>query len=107
MNKKYTVVSFSYDLPSDLNLNGEFKSVLQGLDWIFEISKKNLPQTTCLKIYDTDTSVDDALKLAANEIKSVVKKIREQGFSNFNVERYFFLGHRTDSANALFGEDLV
>jgi hypothetical protein len=106
MAEAITVVAFSYDLTSEDNLNSEFKDVLDGLDWTFQISDTKLPQSTCLKIYGS-IGVDEALELAKNEITEVVKKIRESGFKNFNVEKYFFLGHQTKSANAYFGEGLL
>ena len=107
MSTHFTIVTFAYDLTSEANLNAEFKTVLEGLDWTYEISNTKFPQTTCLKMYDAEVSIDESLKLATREVKAVVKKFREQGFKNFNVERYFFLGHKTDSADAAFGENLV
>jgi hypothetical protein len=106
MSQNLRVVAFTYDLTSEVNLNAEFKEVLEGLNWKFQISTNKLPQSTCLKVYSESVKVDEALKLATLEIKEVVKKIRENGFKNFNVEKYFFLSHETKSSNAHFGQDL-
>lgn len=107
MSTNFTVVAFSYDLTSEDNLNSEFKSVLEGLSWQFQISKDKLPQSTCLKIYNETVEVSVALNLATAEIKEVIKKIRENGFKNFNVDKYFFLSHKTISSDASFGQGLL
>ncbi|MEQ1724071.1 MAG: hypothetical protein ABL930_12925, partial [Pseudobdellovibrio sp.] len=62
MNQNLIVVAFTYDLTSEDNLNTEFKEVLEGLNWKFQISSNKLPQSTCLKIYTDSVEIDEALK---------------------------------------------
>ncbi len=106
MSKATVVVSFSYDLPSDDNLNSQFRKVLEGLGWMYTLGSVPLPDTVC--VYSSDQgSEHEAIAAAVAQIKEVIKKIREAGYPHFNVDRYFFLAHAVPSSVAAYGEKLL
>ncbi len=100
------VVSFTYDLPLKDNISEQFKKVLEGLGWKYSLGELQLPNTTCITASDQKNE-DEAVELAVAQIKEVIKKIREAGYSDFNVEKYFFLAHKVPSSAVAIGSNLL
>jgi hypothetical protein len=100
------VVLFTYNLSSKIDLNDQFKQVLEGLGWAYSIGTDKFPSTTCICV-SNQKSEDKAVLVAVDQVKEVISQIREAGFSDFNVERYFFLAHKVPPSSAVIGANLL
>jgi hypothetical protein len=96
-------VILSYDLPSALEANTEFKEALIAKEWKFEREGTTLPATTCIQTFKFAKNEEAALHLATDSVAAASKATSEKLNKKVDIERFLLLACTTPPALIVSG----